>query len=199
MEKIARIFFVFTLLFAAAFIIFFLLYAQAKNEVTQSNVDKAALQQSVSTLSNDIRRQEILYEELERKYQTLEEAASETSDINIQRLKDQIYDQQQEIEALQTQIDEKDNAIASLSDSAPSTNTTVVNTEQIAKVSSEYEKEINRLQAEINKRQDEIASLTQQLDQNDVDERITDLQLSVAQTQSELEKARSQVSTLEET
>src|SRR6056297_552400 len=201
MEKIARIFFVFTLLFAAAFIIFFLLYAQAKNEVTQSNVDKAALQQSVSTLSNDIRRQQILYEELERKNKTLEEAASETSDINIQRLKDQIYEQKQEIEALQAQIDEKDNTIASLSDSALSTNTTDVNTEQIAQVSADYEKEINRLQTEINKRQEEITSLTQQLEQNDndVDERITNLQLQVAQTQSELEKAQSQVSLLEET
>jgi chromosome segregation ATPase len=199
MERIARIFFVFTLLFAAAFIIFFLLYAQAKNEVTQSNVDKAALQQSVSTLSNDIRRQEILYEELERKYKALEAAASETSEINIQRLKDQIYDQQQQIAALQAQIDEKDNTIASLTDPALSTNTTETNSEQIAQVSAEYEKEINRLQEEINKQEDEISSLTEQLEAEDVDERITDLQLTLAQTQSELEKAQSQLSTLEQT
>jgi len=198
MEKIARIFFVFTLLFAAAFIIFFLLYAQAKNEVTQSNVDKAALQQSVSTLSNDMRRQEILYEELERKYKTLEEEASETSEINIQRLKDQIYDQQQQINALQEQIDEKNNTIASLSDPALSATTTETNSEQIAQVSATYEKEINRLQEEINKQKEEISSLNKQLEAEDVDERITELQLTVAQTQSELEKAQSQVSTLEQ-
>src|SRR6056297_1572506 len=199
MEKIARIFFVFTLLFAAAFIIFFLLYAQAKNEVTQSNVDKAALQQSVSTLSNDIRRQEILYEELERKYKALEEAASETSEINIQRLKDQIYDQQQQINVLQEQIDEKDNTIASLTDPALSTNTTETNSEQIAQVSAEYEKEINRLQEEINKQKDEIASLTKQLETDDVDERVQELQLTLAQTQSELETILSQVENLEQT
>lgn len=199
MEKIARIFFVFTLLFAAAFIIFFLLYAQAKNEVTQSNVDKAALQQSVSTLSNDIRRQEILYEELERKYNALQEAASETSEINIQRLKDQIYDQQQQIDALQEQIDEKDTTIASLTDPVLSKSTTETTSEQIAQVSAEYEKEINRLQEEINKQKNEIASLTEQLASEDVDERITELQLTLAQTQSELEKTESQLSTFEQT
>ena len=199
MEKIARIFFVFTLLFAAAFIIFFLLYAQAKNEVTQSNVDKAALQQSVSTLSNDLRRQDILYEELERKYKILEEAASETSEINIQRLKDQIYDQQQQINVLQEQIDEKDNTIASLSDPTLPSTSNVTNSEQIAQVSATYEREIKRLQEEINKQKNEISSLNEQLETEDVDERITELQLTVAQTQSELEKAQSQLSTLEQT
>src|SRR6056297_2954745 len=111
MEKIARIFFVFTLLFAAAFIIFFLLYAQAKNEVTESKVDKAALQQSVSTLTNELNRQEILYQELERQYKDLEVSASDTSEINIQKLKDQIYDQQQEIDNLETALAEKETTI----------------------------------------------------------------------------------------
>src|SRR6056297_2191083 len=197
MEKIARIFFVFTLLFAAAFIIFFLLYAQAKNEVTSSNVDKAALQQSVSTLTNELNRQDILYEELERKYKVLEEAASETSEINIQKLKDQIYDQQQQIETLDAVIKEKENTIASLSDPALSTNTISTNTEQIAEVSAEYEKEIKRLQEEVSRQKETINSLTTQLESDDVDERIQGLQLSLTKTQSDLEKAVAQVSTLE--
>ncbi|MFW6262562.1 MAG: hypothetical protein ACOC34_00870, partial [Thermotogota bacterium] len=160
MEKIARIFFVFTLLFAAAFIIFFLLYAQAKNEVTQTNVDKAALQQTVSTLNNELRRQDILYEELERKYRALEEAASETTEINIQSLKDQIYEQQQQIDTLQVQLEEKDKSLASVTDPALTTNTTETNSEQIAQVSASYEKEIKRLQEEISQQREEIDDLT---------------------------------------
>ena len=199
MEKIARIFFVFTLLFAAAFIIFFLLYAQAKNEVTESNVDKAALQQSVSTLTNELNRQEILYQELDRKYKALEQAASETSEINIQKLKDQIYDQQQQIDSLEVVLAEKENTIATLSDPALSTTTTVTNTEQIAQVSAEYEKEIKRLQDEVTRQKEEINSLTTQLESDDVDERIQDLQLNLTKTQSDLENTLAQVSALEQT
>ncbi|HPF16376.1 MAG TPA: hypothetical protein P5107_05005 [Thermotogota bacterium] len=198
MEKIARIFFVFTLLFAAAFIIFFLLYAQTKNEVTSSNVDKAALQQSVSTLNNDLNRQEVLYEELERKYNALKEAASETSEINIQKLKDQIYDQQKQIDDLQELISQKDTAIASLSQGAsPTVTTAVVDTEQIAQVSADYEKEIDRLQDEISRQNEQIKALTAELESDDVDERIQQLQLTLSQHQSDLESAKTQISTYE--
>jgi len=197
MEKIARIFFVFTLLFAAAFIIFFLLYAQTKNEVTSSNVDKAALQQSVSTLSNDLNRQEVLYEELERKYNTLKEAASETSEINIQKLKDQIYDQQQQIDDLHDLISQKDTTIASLSQGSTPTVTTVVDTEQIAQVSADYEKEIDRLQEEISRQKEQIKTLTADLESDDVDERIQQLKSTLAQTQSDLDGAKTQISTYE--
>ncbi|MFP4460950.1 MAG: hypothetical protein ACLFQE_02005 [Thermotogota bacterium] len=199
MEKIARIFFVFTLLFAAAFIIFFLLYAQAKNEVTQTNVDKAALQQTVSTLNNELRRQDILYEELERKYRALEEAASETTEINIQSLKDQIYEQQQQIDTLQVQLEEKDKSLASVTDPALTTNTTETNSEQIAQVSASYEKEIKRLQEEISQQREEIDDLTVKLESDDVDERIKELQQNVSQSERELDTALSQVNTLEQT
>jgi TolA-binding protein len=202
MEKLARIFFVFTLLFAAAFIIFFLLYAQAKNEVTQSKVDRAGLQQSLSTLENTANKQEILYEELQRKYDLLTEEASEKSDLNVQKLKDQIYDQQKQIEDQHTQLSENDQKIETLKvelESKPvqdTINASVINlnpsNNQLAEVSAEYEKEIKKLQSEINRLSDELES------SSDGDQRLKDLQERVGQTQQSLDKAIDQVKKLED-
>ncbi len=209
MEKLARIFFVFTLLFAAAFIIFFLLYAQARNEVTQSKVDRAGLQQELSTLENASGKQAILYEELQRKYDLLVEESEEKSDLNVQKLKDQIYDQQKQIEDQNKQIDEKDQAIESLKlamDSKPvqdTVNASVINlnpnNEQLAEISAEYEKEIRKLQNEIAAQKAEVTRLTEELESSsDGDQRIKDLQERVGKAQQSLDNAIAQVKTLEE-
>ncbi len=202
MEKIARIFFVFTLLFAAAFIVFFLLYAQAKNEIAQSKIDKAGLQQSVSTMNNDMNRQRVIYEELERKYRILEANASETSQVNIQKLKDQIYDQQKHIEELEASVKEKDETILSFKTegvpiTSPSTSTSA-QVEQIAQVAAEYEKEIKRLQTELASQKEETQSLSEQLKAKDTDQRVKDLQARIDQTQSELSAAISRTQKLED-
>jgi|GEM_PF-340563 len=209
MEKLARIFFVFTLLFAAAFITFFLLYAQVKNEVTQSKVDRAGLQQSLSTLENESGKQAILYEELQRKYDLLAEEAAEKSDLNVQALKDQIYDQQKQIEDQSRQLEEKEQEIDSLKlvvDLKPvqdTINASVINlnpnTDQLAEISAEYEKEIKKLQNEIIAQKAEVTRLTEELETAaDGDQRIKDLQERVGQTQQSLETAISQAKALED-
>ncbi len=199
MEKIARIFFVFTLLFAAAFIVFFLLYAQAKNEVTQSNIDRASLQQSVSTMNNELNRQRVIYEELDRKYKALEESASQTSQVNVQKLKDQIYSQQAQIEELQASLKEKDEAILSVNtDSAGTSTSASTQAEKIAQVAAEYEKEIKRLQTEVSSQKEAIQSLSEQLKAKDVDQRVKDLQAKMDQTQNELNTALSNTQKLED-
>jgi len=200
LEKLARIFFIFTMIFAAAFIIFFLLYFRNSNEAEKYRIEKANLSQQVETLTMELNRVNVTNQELEKKLvkytQTgnvngITDAATYTAKINtlnteIDRLEDELEKKSASINVLSNQIEslskEKNTEITQAS--------TVSNT-AIAEMKLVYEKEIEKYQNELFDKNKEIDRLKEQLGNIDYgDQRIKDLQQRVADIQKSLDETR---------
>jgi len=188
-EKLARVFFVLALIFAAAFIVFFLFYFRANNEQTALVIERANLKQQVATLNTELNRRGIYQQELERKIKLLEEekpgpAATQTEEIGA--LKAQMV-------ALQDEVEKKNAQIALLSTSqtgTPSQREKALQ-EDIIRLKQTYDDEYAKSQRSLRQKDDEIARLTKTLEaQGSPDDRVKTLQTQLSALQKDLAKAQ---------
>jgi len=200
MEKLARLFFVLTLVFAGAFIAFFLLFAQKNNELNESKVQRANLQQQVSTLQNQLNRTEVEYEEVKRKFDEAEATLEELSDGNLAKLREQLNEKESALKEKDEKMAELNERINRLeTDSGTDTATVESNQEELVKLKKEYENEIEKYQKQVSVQQEEIERLNEILSAQDgEDQRIQDLRERVASLQSSLDDAVSDSKELED-
>jgi predicted nucleic acid-binding Zn-ribbon protein len=162
-EKLARVFFVLTLVFAAAFIIFFLLYFRANNEQTALVIEKATLKQQVTGLNTEVNRQSLRLQEYERKIQTLETQIGTLPASGSQ----EITALQATITQLQEEITKKNAQIALLTTSQTSGTASEREKalqEDLARLKKTFDDEYVRLQAIISQKDEEIALLQKNTD-----------------------------------
>jgi len=200
MEKLARLFFVLTLVFAGAFIAFFLLFAQKNNELNESKVQRANLQQQVSTLQNQLNRRDVEYEEVQRKLEEAQSNLEGMSDENLADLREQLNEKESSLEAKDEKIAELNERINQLeTDSGTGTVTAETNQEELIKLKKEYENEIEKYQKQVSAQQEEIERLNEILaSQDSEDQRIQDLRERVASLQQSLDEAISHSTELED-
>ncbi|NLZ15037.1 MAG: hypothetical protein GXY29_12750 [Thermotogaceae bacterium] len=189
MEKLARVFFVLTLIFAAAFVVFFLFYFRTNNEQTALVIERANLKQQVATLSTELNRRGIYQQELERKIQLLEAekpgpAATQTEEIDA--LKAQVSALRDEVEKKSAQI-----ALLSTSQTGSSSEREKALQEDIIRLKQTYDDEYAKLQLSLRQKDDEIARLTKTLEaQGSPDEQVKTLQTQLGSLQKDLTKAQ---------
>jgi len=188
-EKLARVFFVLALIFAAAFIVFFLFYFRANNEQTALVIERANLKQQVATLNTELNRRGIYQQELERKIQLLEAekpgpAATQTEEIDTLKA---------QVSALLDEVEKKSAQIALLSTSqtgSPSEREKALQ-EDIIRLKQTCDDEYAKLQLSLRQKDDEIARLTKTLEaQGSPDEQVKTLQTQLGSLQKDLTKAQ---------
>ncbi len=189
MEKLARAFFVLTLVFAAAFVVFFLLYFRANNEQTALVIERANLKQQVTTLNTELNRRGVYQQELERKILALETEKPEPAATQVEEI-DRLTAQ---LNTLQDELEKKNAQISLLSTSqvsAPSEREKALQ-EDIVRLKQSYDDEYAKLQLSLRKKDDEIARLTKTLEaQGSGDDQVKSLQTLLNTTQKDLTKVQ---------
>ncbi len=197
MEKLARIFFVFTLIFAAAFIIFFLLYFRNSNEAEKFRVEKVNLSQQVETLTMELNRVNVTNQELERKLTKYSQNVNESELTQLATYTSKIDTLNAEIKRLEDELEKKAASVNVLSSQIESmmkgagndvTQASTETDESIARMKLLYETEIEKYQNELFDKNEELDDLKKQLqDSDDIDQRTKDLQQRVADMQKSIE------------
>lgn len=202
MEKLARLFFVFTLLFAGLFITFFLLYTRQNNDMNLLKVERANALQQLNTANAQLRRVELSNQELQTHVDKLEESlASRPATVvaddpaaheEVAGLMAQIDDLQQQLHTAQdqiTQLREREGEDPPLPEGPTAKEL-------------ELEQEVRALQSRLTTRDQRIQDLEQEIevlsssadDQTQIlQERVSQLQQNLQEAQQEVERAQNQL------
>ncbi|HPE68531.1 MAG TPA: hypothetical protein P5560_05800 [Thermotogota bacterium] len=164
MEKLAKLFFILTLLFAASFIAFFLLYFRAQNEISTSRIELVNLRQQSSTAAQTINSLRVQNEELQRRVDFLQEQSPGGEGVDA----GQLEELQAEVSRLQEELEKSQAQVAVLSGSSTSSSVAVSAREQalmddLAKMKETYEIELEKYANLVSEKDSQIQQLTDQV------------------------------------
>ncbi len=192
MEKLARMFFVFTLLFAGLFITFFLLYTRQGNDINLLRVERNTAQQQLNTANAQLRRLELSNQELTAQIAQLEEKVAtrpgqpETVDPGLVEENERLLTL---IEQLETQLLASRREIDQLrAENGQPTGIGLGPTEREA----DLEKEIARLREEV-----QVLSTTEDEQLRVLQDRVSQLQQNILAAQREVERYQNQLTARE--
>ncbi len=206
MEKLARMFFVFTLLFAGLFITFFLLYTRQSNDINLLRVERNTAQQQLNTANAQLRRLELSNQELTARITQLEEKVAtrptqpETIDRDLveenERLKTLIEQVEAQLTASQREIDRlrTENGQPTELRTEPTERETDLEQEvqQLKSLIQDKDYEIARLQEEV-----QVLSTTEDEQLRVLQDRVSQLQQNILTAQREVERYQNQLTARE--
>lgn len=167
MERLARVFFVFTLILGAGFIIFFLFYFKTNDELLSVKTDREGLKTKLGEFTVDINRLNVDKQNLESQLKRFLEATDttySTDEATINFLKAQISTLNDELALKEGEISrllqEMDLKIA-----AAIENQKAAYSEDLARMKDTYEAELKKYSDEVFFMKNEVLSLQAQIEQ----------------------------------